>query len=240
MTRIPPERPAARSLEESFKRLGEERAAARATPADGRRRPGSAHAGRRVLVIAAAALGVAAAAATGTKVFLADGGSVQGERQIPSQLREAPAYRQLAQARAKDPTEATPWGLRTYTSADGSTCAIVGRVAGQRLGEVRNGRFQQMPSGAAAQCFKFGSEHVLYASRGYPDVAVPGGRRVIYGVVDRTVTSVRLVSATGADEPVAIAADGSFVVVHEGYRSRGRLQLVIEGTHGRQVRLVGR
>jgi hypothetical protein len=239
MSRIPDHRPAARALEESFRQLGEERALTDAPPERERQRRRRPRGTTRVLVIAITALMLAAVAATGTKVFLADGGSVPDEKQVPTQLRQAPAYRQLAQARAKDPSERVPWGVRVYTGASGQSCIIPGRVVGNRLGDVRNGRFTEIPSGAPAICASLDREHVLVLARRYSALAVAGGRSAVFGIVDRTVTRLRIVSAQGDSAAVPIAADGTFIVIRKGLRAFHSAQVVVDGSTGHTVKLLG-
>jgi hypothetical protein len=238
VTRVPPERPAARALEESFRRLGDERVAALEpepdrVPGRRRRRPRGA---TRTLVAALTLVLLVAVAATGTKVFLGDGGSVAPEPDLPTRYRQAPADRQLAAARAADPSERIPWGLRVYRGATGTTCAIAGRVVGDRLGDVRDGRFAEIPTGAPGLCGALEHEHVLVTRRRYPSAAVPGGRTVLYGVVDRTVRSLQI---AGGRRAVPIAADGTFIVVAGGVAAFRGERLVVRDATGRHVQPLG-
>ena len=117
MTRIPAKHAAARALEDSLRTLGEQRASATRP-----RRRLTVH-GPRVVVIALTVLLLVAVAATGTKVFLGDGAVLDPDSAgLGGRLAPAPAYRQLAQASARDPTDHRPWGLRTFKSANGETC----------------------------------------------------------------------------------------------------------------------
>jgi hypothetical protein len=225
MTKIPPEREATRSLEQSFRQLGEERRREQRR-SRGPRRTGSA------LAIAGAVICIGAAGATGTKVFLADGGSQSTGPDVPDRLKRAPADRRLAQARAADPREPYPWGLRAYVGAKGDSCILIGRVVGARLGDVRSGRFKETPVGAPALCTPL-EDHALVTIRKYGDVSIPRGRTVLYGVVDRTITRLGLRTLTRPVTRIPIAADGSFVLVMMGVKPLRHTQLRIQHSDGR-------
>ena len=198
MTKIPPEHTAARALEESFRVLGEERA-----EVQGRRRRRMPRGTRRTVLIALTALMLVAVAATGTKVFVGDGGILHSDTQgLEGRLDPAPHYRQLAQASAPDPRERQPWGLRTFLSAKGDTCIALGRVVGGRLGVIRNGQFKELPTRTGGVCGALGDQHIVMTARRYAAATIPNGRTIVYGVVDRTVTGLRIQHAGGSAEPV--------------------------------------
>jgi hypothetical protein len=228
MTRIAPEHPAARSLEESFRELGDARAR------DRRRR--APRGTRRVLVIAFTALLIAAVGAAGTKDFLGDGETLKPVfHGRAARLKPAPASQQLARARVADPERSRlPWGLRTSTAAAGGTCVTVGQVDGGRIGTVVAGRFTGLPAETTGRCGDLRAGHVLTVVARAGDSADGGGRSVLGGVVDRTVRSVGIASASGAIRPVVLATDGSFVVVRHGARSFAGDHLVLDGVAGRR------
>ena len=235
---IPPEHAAARALEGSFRALGKERVRARRQQQRRRRVPRSAS---RVAVVALTLLLLVAVAATGTMVFLGDGGTVKSDPTgLEGRVQPAPSYRQLALASAADPVERRPWGLRLFKSANGDTCLTLGRVVGGRLGVVRQGQFQELPTRTAGMCAPLERGHVAMATRTFSDSAVAGGRDVLFGIVDRTVTRLRLRSATGAWSPVSVQADGTFVVVRRGRNAFPGTRLVVEGPAGRRAILLHR
>jgi hypothetical protein len=231
MSQIPPEHPAARSLEVAFRRLGEERSPQRSS-----RRPRVV---RRASVAAVGAVLVVAAGATGTKVFLADGGSVGSAGRYPADWRPAPANRHLAQATVRDPVDPIPWGMRVYTGSRGATCLLVGRVAGARLGIVQDGRFAELASGAPGTCDDLGRRHAFFGLRDYGERTATGGRTVLYGIADRTISTVTLTTPSATPRPLAIAPDGTFIMVLKGPNTLRHAQLVLRGTHGRTVRALG-
>jgi hypothetical protein len=239
MTKIPPEFPAARALEESFRALGEERAQEQQQARRARRRmPRRAS---RVVIIALTALLLVAVVATGTKVFLGDGGTVSPDpKGLTGHLSPAPAYRQLALATAPDPVQRQPWGLRLFKSANGDTCLALGRVVSGRLGIVRDGRFQELPARTSGMCSPLEDRHIVMASRIFSDSAVAGGRGVLFGIVDRTVTRLRLRSARGTWSPLSVKADGTFLVVRKGRRPFRQTQLVVDGSTGHRAIVLDR
>ena len=97
---------------------------------------------------------------------------------------------QLAQATARDPIDHRPWGLRTFKSASGETCLALGRVVGTRLGVVHVGQFKELPTRKGGVCGPLATQHMVMSSRDYFDSAIPGGRTVLYGIVDRTIVSL--------------------------------------------------
>jgi hypothetical protein len=238
VTHIPPEHTAARALEDSFRMLGQER---KRTWAD-TRQPWR-HVSRRLpraAVTALTGLMLVAVAATGTKVFVGDGGQLPPDPAgAKGHLAPAPAYRQLAQAVARDPIDHRPWGLRTFKSAGGETCLALGRVVGTRLGVVHVGQFKELPTRKGGVCGPLASQHMVMSSRNYFDSAIDGGRTALYGIVDRSITKLGLYRATGRGTAVPIAPDGTFIVVRTGTAAFAHDRLVAEGSAGRQVRAFG-
>ncbi|MCW2985974.1 MAG: hypothetical protein JWR63_3544 [Conexibacter sp.] len=237
MTKIPPEHTAAKALEHSFRALGDERARARRP----QRRPPSRPI--RVLVVALASALAVGGVATGTKVFLGDGGAVRpdipGLKDPDGRNDIAPSDRQLSEASAADPLGKERWGLRTYRSTGGKTCLVVGRVVGGRLGVIQQGQFKELPAHSTGVCNPLSRLHVSLAQRAYSP-ATSASRTVLYGVVDRTVTRLHILSVTGKATPVRIAPDGTFIVVRAGVRPFRLTQLVIDGSAGRSVQSLGR
>ncbi|MCW2993922.1 MAG: hypothetical protein JWQ18_1417 [Conexibacter sp.] len=234
MTKIPEEHTAAKALEESFRTLGEQRTGAR------RRRPSWGTA--RIALAALTSLFVVAGVATGTKVFLGDGGVFGTEHSglegLSGHVDPAPAYRQLARSSVRDPVEREPWGLRLFRSAKGYSCFTLGRVVDGRLGVIRGGQFREIPTRAAGICGDLEVHHYVLAARTYPPRTIPGGRTLVYGVVDRTVTRLAILSATGRRTPVRIASDGTFLVLRTGTAPFHLAHMVIDGSAGRQVQLL--
>jgi hypothetical protein len=238
VTRIPTEHTAARALEDSFRALGEARVRGQPTA----RRPWHrvSRGFPRVAVVALTGLLLVAVAATGTKVFLGDGGELLSDSAgVKGRLAPAPAYRQLAQASARDPLDHRRWGLRTFKSAGGDTCLALGRVVGTRLGVVRIGQFKELPTRKGGVCGPLATQHLVMSSRDYFTSAITDGRTVLYGIVDRSITRLSLQPPTGRGAAVPIAPDGTFVVVRTGTTAFAHDRLIAGGPAGRQVRAFG-
>jgi hypothetical protein len=234
VTDIPPEHTAARALEDSFRILGEQRVQAH------RPRRRASRYTPRVLAIALTALLLVAVAATGTKVFLGDGPTIDPDPTgLKGRVHPTPSYRQLALAAAPDPVARQPWGLRLFKSANGDTCLTLGRVVGGRLGVVRQGQFQEFPTRAAGMCAPLEERHIVMAVRDYPDSVIAGSRGVLFGIVDRTVTGLKLRAANGRWSPLAVKADGTFVVVRPGWKAFRQTRLVVEGSTGNRTTALG-
>jgi hypothetical protein len=225
-SRIPPEHPAAKSLEHAFRSLGAERV-------QERRRDRSGRVWRIGVATLAPVLAVAAVA-TGTKVFTGDGGSLPTDRsgaRDPANRNGGltPSIRQLALATAPNPTGGAPWGMRSYRNAIGHTCLSVGQVVRGRIGFVRAGQFKELPAGYASVCGTIGRQHFLIGRRAAPD-----GSNVLYGTVDRTVRRLHILrSTTGQTWEVEIADDGTFVVARAGRKAFFHQMLVADGSGGR-------
>ncbi|MDX6726485.1 MAG: hypothetical protein QOK49_1290 [Baekduia sp.] len=237
MSRIPPEHEAARSLEESFRRLGEERAAEGRRERRARRGPRGWPVGRSVAV-AAVGLLAASAVAAGTKVFVADEGPLKGDSRPGAAVQRAPGDRRLALAVARDPAEREPWGLRVYTSKQGRSCLLVGRIVGGRLGRLQSGRFAELPSDAAGSCGDLTRDHVMIVAQSYPLMA--GGRTVLFGLADRTIQRLDLLAADGTPRRVPIAADGTYALALSGADALRGMRLRIAGTRGVTTRRLSR
>lgn len=225
--KIPPEHPAAKSLEHAFRSLGAEKARVRRHDRSGR--------AWRIAVATLAPVLAVAAVATGTKVFTGDGGTVPADRggtpDPEGRGRLTPSGRQLALAVSPSPGGGAPWGMRVYRSATGRTCLAVGRVVHGKLGVVEAGQFRELPTAYPGQCGTLKKDHYMAGRQG-----VPGGYDVLYGIVDRTVHRLHLMrAATGRTWEVAIADDGTFLVARHGKRAFFHQMLVLDGTTGRRT-----
>lgn len=228
--RIPPEHPAAKSLEHAFRSLGAERARERRRVSTGR--------GGRIAVATLAPVLAVAAVATGTKVFTGDGEPIRpdraGTKDPEGRIDLSPSARPLALARARDPKGGAPWGMRSYRGPTGRTCLAIGRVVRGRIGIVRSGQFKELPPNLAETCGRMREFHFLFARRETAD-----GTNVLFGTVDRTVHRLHLLrGATGRTWEVRIADDGTFIVARDGRQAFFHQVLVADGTRGRTTQLI--
>ncbi len=225
------------SLEDAFREAGEREEAARRARVwepKATRSPGRGL-GRRWLGPAIAAVAafcvVGGGVAISTDVFLADGGSTGSEPELPPETRHAPGDAYRGNAVAIDPIRPTAqWGVGVYPSDNGrDTCLLAGRVRGQGLGAEHGGRFTSLSKDAPGTCGDIDAQHALFITQSY--FRATGDRALLYGLVDRTVTTLRL-GVPGALKEVDVATDGTFIVVANGSHGfRGR-QFEITGETG--------
>jgi hypothetical protein len=191
--------------------------------------------GRRALgpvvgmVAAFSAVGVGVAIST--DFFAADGGSVGSGPKPPSETRHAPGDAYRGNAIAVDPTRPElEWGVGVYPSQNGrDTCLLAGRVRGQALGVEQDGRFTRLSKDAPGTCGDIDVRHAIFSTRSYFNAT--GNRTLLYGLVDRTVTSLRL-GPLGALKELDVANDGTFIVVASGTNALRDQQFEITGATG--------
>ena len=225
------------SLEDTFREAGEREEAARVSEG---RQPRSKRSrehgrGRRWLGPAVGAITafcvVGAGAAIGTDVFLGDGGSTGSDAEPPAETRHAPGDAYRGNAVAIDPTRpALRWGVGVYPSNNGrDTCLLAGRVRGQALGVEQDGRFTSLSKDALGVCDDIDVGHIVFTTRSYFNAT--GDRALLYGLVDRTVTSLRL-GLPGALKNLDVASDGTFIVVASGSHGLRGQQFEINAASG--------
>lgn len=209
------------ALEDTFREAGQQKQAAgraREQQSGTRRSPGP-RVGRRWLgpvIGAITAFGVAGAGvAISTDVFTADGGSVGPGPKPPADTLHAPGDAYRGNAVVVDPRRPTlQWGVGVYPSQNGrDTCLLAGRVRGQALGAEQDGRFTSLRKDAPGLCGDIDVEHAVFTTRSYFNAT--GDRALLYGLVDRAVTSLRL-GPPGALKELEVATDGTFIVVADG------------------------
>lgn len=225
------------SLEDAFREAGERTEAARST---GDRQSRSKRSperglGRRWLgpvLGAIAAFGVVGAGvAISTDVFTADGGSAGPGPKPPEETLHAPGDAYRGNAEAVDPTRPTVrWGIGVYPSRNGrDTCLLAGRIRGQALGAEQDGRFTSLSKDAPGLCGDVDLEHAVFTTRSYFNAT--GDRALLYGLVDRAVTSLRL-GMPGALQKLEVATDGTFIAVADGSHGFRGQQFEITTTAG--------
>lgn len=174
---------------------------------------------------------VGAGVAISTDVFTADGGSAGSGPKPPEETRHAPGDAYRGNAVAVDPKQpAVRWGVGVYPSQNGrDTCLLAGRVRGRGLGVEHSGRFTSLSKDAPGFCDDVGARRAIFATRSYFNVT--GSRTLLYGLVDRTVASLRL-GHPGALEELDVARDGTFIVVVAGTKALRGQQLEITSAKG--------
>lgn len=233
MNDIPPDRRSTHELYEQFRDAGQRKAKLdRAV----RRRRWIQHVPGPVLGAVLAFLVVGSGIAVGTKVFDGDDGTtLHGDKGAPGSVQAAPADRRLARASVADPTVGgARWGLLIYQNTRGDTCVAAGRLVGNRVGRVSGGHFAAYAgSPPGAQCPTATHDPLMLMQKHYrigDEV-----RTLVYGVADRTVTTLRLAGASG---PIPIAPDGSFLIVGIGnHPFLNRHLRITRGTTTSDIRL---
>jgi hypothetical protein len=104
-----------------------------------------------------------------------------------------------------------PWGVEVYTSQTGKTCAILGRVRGYTLGELRNGTFHAYAPGRSGQCASPLKGVVQTGSK-----TVSDGRTVYWGLARPGIETLHVSVGGKAYPPVRTGLDGAFLIVFKG------------------------
>jgi hypothetical protein len=159
---------------------------------------------RGLAVVVVVLLGGAAAA--GAAELISSGEPVHDERQVPQ--RYHPSTQVQLAVTAKD--EPLDWGVGVYTTTAGQECALVGRVRGATLGELRDGVFHAYVPGRAGLCGRTDGPAL-----GFFDFTRRQGKTVVYGRVKPDAKSVAVV-VDGKPYPVRTGDGGAFVLVFEG------------------------
>ncbi len=230
---IPPEHTALKALEETFRAAGEEKERLRRLERRRTRR-------RAMLATVAAIAAASGSVAIATNVFDSNDSPVQAGDAATGELSRVPADRRPALATVADPVDRHRWGVRIYQGRTGETCAVAGRVLRGRLGAIQNGRFRELPAGAPGQCTDLAAEHALVTVRNYGAGATAGAARtVVYGIVDRTVSAVRI-GRKAPGRQIPVAADGTFVYAMQGAGVLTGQQAFVTGADGVRSLPLGR
>ena len=102
---------------------------------------------------------------------------------------------------------------------------------GKALGVEQDGRFTSLSKDAPGICDDLDVRHAIFNTRSY--FSATGDRALLYGLVDRTVTSLRL-GSPGALKDLDVANDGTFIVVADGSHGFRDQQFEIAAASGIQ------
>jgi hypothetical protein len=219
---IPPDRRSSHELYEQFRIAGERKARIERQV---RRRTWVRYVPGPVVGALLAFLVVGSGIAVGTKVFTSDDAPIKHDSGVSTDAQRVPGDRRVADAVAVDPAaRGARWGMRISINNKGATCAAAGRRFDDRVGRVIAGTFREYPDDVVNGCADLSTAHVIVALRG--DAVDTAHRTLLFGVVDRTVTGLAVVRAN-QDEPVAIAPDGTYLVVRPSDRAFADTQLRI-------------
>lgn len=169
-------------------------------------------------VLTLCAVLVVSVAAPAVRDFVADDGQRDAGPGAPKSDQPVPFDLSPSLALAKDPIEKRyPWGVRTYASPTGR-CILTGRLLGGKLGRLQDGKFAAFGRNMSGFCGDLRRNHIVFTIRDYYKLS--GGRTVLYGVADRRVSSLDLLTVGDAERTaLRIADDDSFVAVRLGARA---------------------
>jgi hypothetical protein len=190
----------------------------------------------RTVAFTAFALLLLTVTAPALRDFVADDGSRGSGPGAPKADQPLPPGLQPSLAVARDPIERRyPWGVRTYASRRGN-CILTGRLLGGQVGRLQDGKFAALGQTMVGFCGSLRREHIVFTIRDYYKLS--GGRTILYGITDRRIASLDLLTAGGAERrAVRIADDDSFVAVRLGAQAFRGQNLRITFTDG-SVRMV--
>ena len=97
-----------------------------------------------------------------------------------------------------------PFAVGVYTAGNGQSCAIVGRLRGAELGELRGGTFRPYGNARSGVCRS--------AGLGVIDQVEREGRVLVYGRAPRGTRSVRVIETGNRVEP---GPGGAFLFVYD-------------------------
>jgi hypothetical protein len=161
---------------------------------------------RRRITFGVIALLLGGAAAAGAADLISTGDPVE------SPYRQADRYNPSGelQIAVTAPDGALPWGVAVYDSKDGQRCALVGRVRGRQIGELRDNRFHPYERNHSAACDD--------ARHSVLDTARPPGRTLVYGRAKSGDKRADIV-VDGAPKSAPTGAGGAFLFVFKGKAS---------------------
>ena len=165
---------------------------------------------RRGLGLGVAVLLGGAVAATATDL-ISTGEPVRDSGFSGEQYRPVAGAPDLV-AQAKDPENATLWGVGVYESANGQSCVIAGQVRGRQLGTIRDDKFHPYREDSRGACGKLGRRPMVVDTL---NVGGAAPRTIIFGRA-RPGEPYVLVNSGGKPRREATARGGGFILVYEG------------------------
>jgi hypothetical protein len=153
-------------------------------------------------LVAALFTGVAAA---GAADLISSGEPVNDEHDAGSQYSSSG---QLQVAVTADDTP-LPWGVKPYTSTNGESCALVGRIrAGVELGLLDDkGVFHKYTEGRSGACGN--------VETGFMSALRKNGKTAVYGRFGNAGAKIRVV-VDGTPYTTSAGRDGAFIFVFKG------------------------
>jgi hypothetical protein len=138
---------------------------------------------------------------------------------------------------ASDPAGGLEWVLRAYTSTSGGACVEVGRIRGQRFGQLdADGAFRSLPLDAGGTCGDLSAEPAIVALNAYPARAGRAARTVLFGVTSPAVGGITVQRRDGSSgSQPAIGVTGGFLLPLAGTIAASELPVTVTLADGRRV-----
>jgi hypothetical protein len=137
-----------------------------------------------------------------------------------------------------DPAGGLEWALRAYTSISGGACVEVGRLSGERFGQVAaDGAFRADALDAGGTCGDLASEPAIVVLNAYPARAGRPARTVLFGLASPAVGGILVQRRDGspATRPAIWAIGGGFLLPLAGTIAASELPVTVTLADGRRV-----
>jgi hypothetical protein len=131
---------------------------------------------------------------------------------------------------AADPAFPVPWGVLTYRTGRGETCALAGQVRGNELGAMKDGAFHPYEARSGGACGDI-ERHAYFGGVGYLN-----GRTLLYGRARADVARMRLSEQGEPPRSAAVGPGGAYLFVLKGRVPAGRFRLTPLDERGAGVR----
>jgi hypothetical protein len=175
-----------------------------------------------VLALLAAGAGVTVASVLGP-------GDPAPEPEFTAEAFEPQPDTVAVQRLEDDPAGGAAWGLRTYMSTTGLTCAEAGRVADGEFGRQDDAGFVSLPVAADGECADLRTSDIALAIRRYPATHEQAALGVVYGVVSTDIASVQYGTASDLRD-LPTASNGGFLTLEPTSDFAGRTLVTTSDT----------
>ncbi len=136
-----------------------------------------------------------------------------------------------------DPAGGPRWALRAYTSISGGDCVEIGRMSGERFGQLdADGAFRVLALDAGGTCGDLASEPAIVVLNAYPERAGRAARTVLFGLASPAVGGIVVQRGDGSSGTrPAIGATGGFLLPLAGVIAASALPVTVTLADGRRV-----
>lgn len=176
--------------------------------------------------LASGALGVSAASAL---VGGSEAVAPQDPTPVPGSERLGPIV--------PDPAGGLQWALRAYTSTSGGDCVEIGRMSGERFGQIdADAAFRALALDARGTCGDLASEPAIVVLNTYQARVGQAARTVLFGLASPAVGGIVVQRGDGSSGTrLALAATGGFLLPLAGVIAASELPVTVTLADGRRV-----